>query len=67
MFQAAEPNEYAAVSAVWNVAYDTGLGLGPVVFGLLATQTGTAVGFVGVAVLLLSHTLQRRRDAAPSR
>ena len=44
MFQAATRNQYAAVSAIWNVAYDFGLGLGPVAFGLVATTRATGPG-----------------------
>lgn len=64
MFQAAMPNQYAAVSAVWNVAYDLGLGLGPVAFGLVATYTGYPAGFAGSAALLLLTLILYRRPAA---
>lgn len=62
MFAAAEPRDYPAVSALWNVAYDLGLGLGPVAFGLLVPRTGYPVAFAAVAVLLLlSLSLLHRR------
>ena len=64
MFQAAMRNQYAAVSAVWNVAYDLGLGLGPVAFGLVATYTGYPAGFAGCAALLLLTLIMCRRPAA---
>jgi predicted MFS family arabinose efflux permease len=67
MFQAAMPNQYAAVSAIWNVAYDLGLGLGPVAFGLVATYTGYPAGFAGCAALvLLTLILYRRPTAGPT-
>ena len=67
MFQAAMPNQYAAVSAIWNVAYDLGLGLGPVAFGLVATYTGYPAGFAGcAALLLLTLILYRRPTAGPT-
>jgi predicted MFS family arabinose efflux permease len=64
MFQTAMRVQYAAVSAVWNVAYDLGLGLGPVAFGLLATYTGYPAGFAGCAALLLLTLILYRRPAA---
>jgi predicted MFS family arabinose efflux permease len=64
MFQAAMRNQYAAVSAVWNVAYDLGLGLGPVAFGLVAIYTGYPAGFAGCAALLLLTLILYRRPAA---
>jgi predicted MFS family arabinose efflux permease len=67
MFQAAMPNQYAAVSAIWNVAYDLGLGFGPVVFGVVATYTGYPAGFAGcAALLLLTLILYRRPTAGPT-
>jgi predicted MFS family arabinose efflux permease len=64
MFQTAMRNQYAAVSAVWNVAYDLGLGLGPVAFGLAAAYTGYPAGFAGCAALLLLTLILYRRPAA---
>jgi predicted MFS family arabinose efflux permease len=64
MFQAAMQNQYAAVTAIWNVAYDLGLGLGPVAFGLVAIYTGYPAGFAGSAVLLLLTLILYRRPAA---
>jgi len=53
MFDRVARSEYGMVSALWNAAYDTGLGLGAISFGLLATQTGYSAGFAFAAALVL--------------
>ncbi len=47
----AEPG-YGAVSAMWNLAYDGGMGLGAAGFGVLVLYTGYPAAFVLVAALL---------------
>jgi MFS family permease len=42
---------YGAVSAVWNLAYDGGMGLGAAGFGVLAAGTGYPGAFALAAVL----------------
>lgn len=53
----AAPNQIDGASALWNAAYDAGLGLGGLTFGALAATTGYAAAFVaasaGLAVLAL--------------
>jgi predicted MFS family arabinose efflux permease len=53
MFERVSPSGYDMVSAVWNLAYDAGLGLGAAGFGLLVTRTGYPGAFGLVAVLML--------------
>ena len=48
MFEATGPSGFGAVSAIWNIAFDAGLGLGALSFGLL-----TASYSLGVAAVLL--------------
>ncbi|MFI6323417.1 MFS transporter [Nonomuraea sp. NPDC050556] len=49
------------VSAVWNLAYDGGMGLGAAGFGLVMGVTGYAAGFVVTAVLVLAAIVPGRR------
>jgi predicted MFS family arabinose efflux permease len=53
MFERVSTSGYGTVSAMWNLAYDAGLGVGASGFGLLAAQTGypAAFGLTGVLVL----------------
>jgi predicted MFS family arabinose efflux permease len=53
MFDAVPPSGYDTASALWNLAYDGGLGLGGVAFGVLAAQTGYPVTFAATAALML--------------
>ena len=43
-----------AVSAVWNVGYDAGLGLGAVIFGFVSTHTGYPIAFALLAAFMLA-------------
>jgi predicted MFS family arabinose efflux permease len=53
----AAPNQIDGASALWNAAYDAGLGLGGFAFGVLAATTGYAAAFIaagaGLAALAL--------------
>jgi predicted MFS family arabinose efflux permease len=53
MFQSVPDSAYDTASAVWNVAYDAGMGVGAAAFGLLVGITGFAVGFALAAALIL--------------
>jgi MFS family permease len=53
---------YTAVSALWNIAYDAGMGAGAAVFGLLAGQAGYPVAFAVTAAAMLTAVLPARRD-----
>lgn len=44
---------YGTVTALWNLAYDGGMGVGAAGYGLLTAHTGYAWGFALTAVLML--------------
>jgi predicted MFS family arabinose efflux permease len=54
MLNRVAPSGYGAVSAIWNLAYDLGLGVGAFGFGLLATRTGYPPAFAVTAALVLA-------------
>jgi len=54
MFDRVSPSGYDAVSAVWNVGYDAGLGLGAVVFGFLSTRMGYPIAFAMLAAFMFA-------------
>jgi MFS family permease len=67
MFDRVSPSGYDAVSAVWNVGYDAGLGLGAVAFGLVSSRTGYPIAFalLGAFMLtMLAPALYDRRELA---
>ncbi len=53
MFDRVSASGYDMVSAVWNLAYDAGMGLGAAGFGVLAVRAGYAGAFGVVAGLML--------------
>lgn len=53
MFDRASASGYGTVSALWNLAYDGGLGLGAAGFGVVAAQTGYPTAFAVTAALVL--------------
>jgi predicted MFS family arabinose efflux permease len=60
MFERVGPGGYGTVSALWNLAYDAGLGAGAVGFGLLITPVGYPASFALTAgVLLVALALAR--------
>ena len=65
MFERVGPGGYGTVSALWNLAYDAGLGAGAVGFGLLITPVGYPASFALTAgVLLVALALARRARGA---
>ncbi|MET7302691.1 MFS transporter [Embleya sp. NPDC005575] len=54
MFERVSASEFGRVSAWWNLAFDAGMGIGAVGFGVLIGVAGHPVGFLGTAVLVLS-------------
>ncbi|MER7920067.1 MULTISPECIES: hypothetical protein [unclassified Streptomyces] len=58
---------YATVSALRNIAYDAGMGVGAVCFGLLAQQAGYPCGFVRAAALVLLALPSAWRDRPGAR
>ena len=54
MFERAPASGYDMVSAVWNLAYDAGLGLGAAGFGVIAVRAGYSGAFaIAAGVMLL--------------
>ncbi len=62
MYDRAPASGYDAVSALWNLSYDAGMGLGAVGFGLLAGGTGYPVAFALTAAAMLIALIPARRD-----
>jgi predicted MFS family arabinose efflux permease len=52
MFDRVPESGHSAVSALWNLAYDGGMGLGAAGFGILAARTGYPVAFALTAAAL---------------
>jgi predicted MFS family arabinose efflux permease len=52
MYDRAPESGYSAVGALWNLAYDGGMGLGAAGFGLLVVHTGYPVAFALTAAVL---------------
>lgn len=62
MFERAPRDRYAQVSVIWNIAYDAGMGIGAVGFGLATNLIGYQWGFAIVAVILLATIVPAWRD-----
>jgi MFS family permease len=58
---------YATVSALWNVAYDAGMGLGAVGFGAMVGLTGYPWAFALTALLMLTALLPASWDRTAAR
>ncbi|GGK63887.1 MFS transporter [Sphaerisporangium melleum] len=52
MFARASESDFGRVSALWNLAYDGGMGVGAVAFGLLSVPLGYPVAFAVTALVL---------------
>jgi predicted MFS family arabinose efflux permease len=66
MFDRVPRSGYATVGALWNLAFDGGLGIGAVGFGLVTVHTGYRLAFVstGVVVALMLVVVWRDHIAA---
>ncbi|MGN6392481.1 MAG: MFS transporter [Gemmatimonadales bacterium] len=53
MFDRVSAEGYGMVSALWNLAYDAGMGVGAAGFGVLVTRSGYPAGFALVGVVML--------------
>lgn len=53
MYARVPASGYAAVSAIWNAAYDAGMGVGAAGFGGLAAATGYSIAFGLTAAVML--------------
>jgi predicted MFS family arabinose efflux permease len=67
MFSRVPESGYGTASALWNLAYDTGVGLGAAGFGLVAAQTGYSTAFGLTGVLVLAALLPALLDARVSK
>jgi predicted MFS family arabinose efflux permease len=67
MFDRVPASGYGAASALWNLSYDAGLGIGAAGFGLLAAQTGYPAAFAVTGALMLVALVPAWRDRAASR
>jgi predicted MFS family arabinose efflux permease len=75
MYARVSGSAYGAVSALWNLAYDAGMGAGALAFGVVAPHTGFPVSFALAAVPVLAVVPMarvimrpdgRRRPATPA-
>ncbi|MEV7186341.1 MFS transporter [Kitasatospora sp. NPDC093102] len=62
MYARVPPAGYGTVTALWNVAYDGGMGVGAVAFGAVAGGTGYPWAFVLTAAVMLAALAPARRD-----
>ncbi|WP_369252627.1 MFS transporter [Streptomyces sp. R41] len=62
MYARVQASGYGTVSALWNLAYDGGMGVGAVGFGALAGRTGYASAFAVTAALMLVAVIPAIRD-----
>ena len=53
LYERVVPAQFDSVSAIWNLAYDSGLGLGAALFGILASRTGYSIGFGVTGIVIL--------------
>ena len=67
MYEGVPEPGYGAVSAVWNLAYDGGMGLGAAGFGVLAAGTGYPGAFALTAVVPLLALAATGRSAGKAR
>jgi predicted MFS family arabinose efflux permease len=62
MFTRVPTSGYGTASALWNLAYDGGLGLGAAGFGVLAAHTGYPAAFGFTAALMVAGLVPAWRD-----
>ncbi|MFI8792225.1 MFS transporter [Streptomyces sp. NPDC055105] len=67
MYSRVPASGYGTVSALWNVAYDAGMGIGAVGFGTVAGLTGYPWAFVLAAFLMLTALVPARWDLTAAR
>ncbi|MFI8233337.1 MFS transporter [Streptomyces sp. NPDC085900] len=67
MYARVSPSSYGTVSALWNLAYDGGMGVGAAGFGVLAGATGYPWAFTVTALLMLVALAPALRDLRPAR
>jgi predicted MFS family arabinose efflux permease len=62
MYSRVAASEYGVVSALWNFAYDAGMGAGAAGFGVLSARTGYPTAFALTAALMLTALTPALRD-----
>ncbi|MFD3839107.1 MFS transporter [Streptomyces sp. NPDC058642] len=62
MYARVSASSYGTVSALWNLAYDGGMGVGAAGFGVLAGLTGYPWAFAATAALMLIALVPALRD-----
>jgi predicted MFS family arabinose efflux permease len=67
MYARVPASGHTAVSAIWNAAYDAGMGAGAIGMGLVAGHTGYPGVFLLTAALAVTALLPARRERAQSR
>ncbi|MFI0712434.1 MFS transporter [Streptomyces inhibens] len=67
MYAGVSASGYGTVSALWNFAYDAGMGIGAVGFGVLAGRTGYPWAFVLTAGVMLGAVVPAWRDRVTGR
>lgn len=55
---------YSTVSALWNAAYDAGMGAGAIGIGLIAAHAGYSAAFLLTAALILPALVPALRERA---
>ncbi|GHE13719.1 MFS transporter [Streptomyces alanosinicus] len=62
MLERVPPTEFGKASALWNLAFDGGFGIGAVGFGLLSAPVGYPTGFAVTALVLVVAIAPAWRD-----
>lgn len=62
MFERAPADRVAQISVIWNIAYDAGMGIGAVAFGVVTGFIGYPAGFAMVAALLFVAVIPAWHD-----
>ena len=67
MYAQVPTEEYSTVSAIWNGAYDLGMGAGAIAVGTLVAFTGFSAAFLAVAASMLPALVLARHEVEPDR
>ena len=63
MLEDARPDDLPAVSSLWNASYDLGLGLGPLLFGMVLVHSSSSAALILVVCALAACIPSARRPA----
>ena len=63
MYSRVDPSGFPTVSALWNLAYDAGMGVGAAGFGVVAALSGFSTAFAMTASIILAAGAFARRAA----